>query len=303
MPLSIGHKMEDRHGKGMGPTMTVIYQLATPLPEAERNARLYRGELIVFRGFDAMAQLTDRLRAHCISHLGNDPTGAHLSMSSNEVEHAAESLRAAIRQDSNVDVAWRQVLSAINTNLDETYGDSVVLRVQPPQSGRQGERTKPLRAHRDTWGSNLPAQINWWAPLYETTPERTLALFPGFFARIVENDSADWDFQEMVQAQRTKSTSGYPLLPTATRAPNWDDAMVVNLLPGDLLCFSGAHLHASVPNTTGLTRLSFETRTVNRSDMTAGSGAPNVDGSAPFMTPQIFRHLLSGRKLGAMVRR
>ncbi len=282
--------------------MTALYQLATPVPEAERNARLYRGELIVFRGLDAMAQLTDTLCGHCISHLGNNPTSAHQSMSSIEIEQAAESLRTAIRQDSDVDIAWRQVLSAINTDLDETYGDGIVLRVQPPQSGARGERTKPLRAHRDTWGSNLPAQINWWAPLYETTPERTLALFPGLFARIVENDSADWNFQEMVQAHRMKSTSGYPLLPTATKAPSWDDALVVSLLPGDLLCFSGAHLHASVPNTTGLTRLSFETRTVNRSDMTAGSGAPNVDGSAPFMTPQIFRHLLNGQKLGELVK-
>jgi len=95
------------------------------------------------------------------------------------------------------------VLSAIHTDLDETYGDGVVIRVQPPCSGAKGERLEPLRAHRDTWGSNLPAQINWWAPL----------------------------------------------------------------------------------------------------DMAAGSGAPDVDGSVPFMTPQIFRHLKSGRKLGELVRK
>lgn len=155
--------------------MTALYQLATAVPEAERNARIYRGELIVFRGFDAMAQLTDRLRAHCIHHLCNDPTCAHQSMSAIEIEHAAEAVRTAVRE--------------------------------------------------------------------------------------------------------------------------------ISLLPGDLLCFSGAHLHASVPNTTELTRLSFETRTVNRADMAAGSGAPDVDGSAPFITPQIFRHLKNGRKLGELVRK
>lgn len=283
--------------------MTALYQLATPLPEAERNARLYRGELIVFRGFDAMARLTERLRAHCVSHFGNDPTSAHQSMSPPDIEQAAEALRTAVRKDSDVALAWCEVLSAIDTTLEDTYGDGVVLRVQPPRKGAQGTRTVPLRAHRDTWGSNLPAQVNWWAPLYETTPERTLALFPGLFTRIVENDSADWDFQEMVRAHRTKGTQGYPLLPTATRAPDWDDALLVSLLPGDLLCFSGAHLHASVPNTTNLTRLSFETRTVNRSDMTAGLGAPNVDGFAPYMTPHIFRHLGNGQKLGELARR
>lgn len=282
--------------------MTALYQLATPLPEAERNARLYQGDLIVFRGFDAMVQLTDQLRAHCIQYFGSDPTQAHQTMSSSAIEQANEALRAALRKDSDVDVAWRQVLAAIHTDLDETYGDSMVIRIQPPRSGAQGEQTQPLCAHRDTWGSNLPAQVNWWAPLYETTPERTLALFPGFFARVVENNSADWNFQEMAQAHRTKSAPGYPLLPTATEAPKWDDALVVSLLPGDLLCFSGAHLHSSVPNTTNLTRLSFETRTVNRSDMAAGAGAPNVDGSAPFMTPQIFRSLINGQKLGELKR-
>ncbi|WP_297794942.1 phytanoyl-CoA dioxygenase family protein [uncultured Marinobacter sp.] len=280
--------------------MTVLYQLATPLPEAERNARLYRGELIVFRSFDAMAQLTDKLRAHCFSHLGNDPTRAHQSMSPIKIEHASEALRTAVRNDSDVDLAWRQVLSELHTDLDDTYGDGTFIRVQPPRSGEEGERTGPLRAHRDTWGSNLPAQINWWTPLYDTTPERTLALFPGYFTQIIENDSADWNFQEMVRAYRAKNAPDYPLLPTATKVPCWEDALVVSLLPGDLLCFSGAHLHASVPNTTRLTRLSFETRTVNRSDMSAGSGAPNVDGSAPFMTPQIFRHLLNGQRLGEL---
>lgn len=280
--------------------MTALLHLATPLPEAERNARIYKGDLIVFRNFSAMAQLTGELRTHCISHLGEDPVSAHESMSATEIEQAAEALHTAIRKDNYVNMVWRQVLAEIDTNLDETYGDGAVIRVQPPSSVAQGKRIRPLRVHRDTWGSNVSAQINWWAPIYDTTPERSLALFPGFFTRVVMNDSAKWNFQEMVQAQRIKDTGDYPLLPTATEAPRWDDALVLSLLPGDLLCFSGAHLHGSVPNTTNLTRLSFETRTVNRADMAAGSGAPNVDGSAPFMTPQIFRHLGNGQRLGEL---
>ena len=45
--------------------------------------------------------------------------------------------------------------------------------------------------------------------------------------------------------------------------------------PGELLCFSGAHLHASRPNRTGRTRISIDLRTV---DVMDGQGAPNVDG-------------------------
>ncbi|MFN2362026.1 MAG: hypothetical protein ABR522_13245 [Marinobacter sp.] len=204
--------------------MTALYHLATPVPEAERNARIYQGDLIVFRGFDAVIELTDRLRTHCINHLGKDPASAHNSMSPAGIDQAAEALRASVKSDRQVDLAWRRVLSAIDTALDKTYGDSIFVRVQPPGPDTQGGRTGPLCAHRDTWGSNLPAQINWWAPLFETTPERTLALFPGFFTHPVGNNSAGWNFQEMVQAQRTKSAPAYPLLPTVNTAPDWGDA-------------------------------------------------------------------------------
>ena len=51
--------------------------------------------------------------------------------------------------------------------------------------------------------------------------------------------------------------------------------------PGDLLCFSGAHLHASRPNRTGTVRVSVDSRTVDLVDHRAGRGAKDVDGRAP----------------------
>ena len=43
------------------------------------------------------------------------------------------------------------------------------------------------------------------------------------------------------------------------------------------MVFSGAQLHSSVPNNSGRTRISVDFRTVHRSDVEAGRGAPNVD--------------------------
>jgi ectoine hydroxylase-related dioxygenase (phytanoyl-CoA dioxygenase family) len=61
--------------------------------------------------------------------------------------------------------------------------------------------------------------------------------------------------------------------------------------PGDLLCFSGAHLHASVPNTSGVTRFSLEARTVNVDDVASRRGAPNLDGQAPRIPLDWFHHI------------
>ncbi|GMQ90373.1 MAG: hypothetical protein BMS9Abin10_0744 [Gammaproteobacteria bacterium] len=67
--------------------------------------------------------------------------------------------------------------------------------------------------------------------------------------------------------------------------------------PGDLLCFSGAHLHASVPDESGRARFSIETRTVNFDDLRDSYGAPNVDGEGAEKMVRWFCHIEDDRVL------
>jgi hypothetical protein len=53
--------------------------------------------------------------------------------------------------------------------------------------------------------------------------------------------------------------------------------LVVLPAPGQVLLFSGAQLHKSIPNTSGRARYSVDFRTVYAPDLTAGRGAPLVD--------------------------
>src|SRR5207302_11470646 len=46
---------------------------------------------------------------------------------------------------------------------------------------------------------------------------------------------------------------------------------------GGIILFSGAQLHSSVPNTSGVTRFSIDFRTVNYDDAVQKLGAANVD--------------------------
>ena len=71
--------------------------------------------------------------------------------------------------------------------------------------------------------------------------------------------------------------------------------------PGDVLCFSGAHLHAGTPNSTGVARFSIEARTVDAGDAAAKRGAPNVDGAAPRIASDWFRHVLDDTPLPTIV--
>jgi ectoine hydroxylase-related dioxygenase (phytanoyl-CoA dioxygenase family) len=47
--------------------------------------------------------------------------------------------------------------------------------------------------------------------------------------------------------------------------------------PGGLLLFSGAHLHSTVPNTSGRTRFSIDFRTAHLDELATRGGAPNLD--------------------------
>ena len=88
-----------------------------------------------------------------------------------------------------------------------------------------------------------------------------------------------------------------PIVPTPTEPVDADSELRIVIEPGDLLCFSGAHVHASVPNTSGATRFSVELRTVTAEDIQAGRGAPNVDGEAPRVAWRWFRGITSSVSL------
>ena len=168
----------------------------------------------------------------------------------------------------------------------------MILRLQPSGDTHRGWRVRDLPPHRDTWGSNVMAQINLWGPVFPLEPGATMVIWPSLFARPVPNTSAEWDLDKLRAAP-----GRYPLLPEC-RAP-LDGAPEVPVLiePGDLLCFSGAHLHASRRNRTGRTRLSLDTRVVAEGDVRAGHGAPNVDGRAPRVVHEWFRNVASGEPL------
>jgi ectoine hydroxylase-related dioxygenase (phytanoyl-CoA dioxygenase family) len=169
----------------------------------------------------------------------------------------------------------------------------------------QGKYSSTLPPHRDTWASNIMQQLNWWMPLEEIDEGRTMCFFPKLFERKVPKTSKSWDFNELRQSR--KSGAPYPQLPELdysalaltenkeirsmlkskgeeeghSKSKSNSNAKPVVVDPGDVVIFSGAHLHASVVNTSGKTRYSCEIRSVNALDYKHGKGAPNVDGRAP----------------------
>jgi hypothetical protein len=205
-------------------------------------------------------------------------------------------LQRQVRGDERVRELVGAALEGAGVDPERTYWDKFHLRIVPPAAG--DGQTGTIGVHRDTWGSNVLSQTNWWLPIRPLAAERTIAFYPSYWSRPIENTSASWNLDEIRERRRGgERDEDIPIVPEPTEPVDTDSELRIVIEPGDLLCFSGAHLHASVPNTTAETRCSMELRTVNAEDFARGRGAPDLDGRAPQVPLGWFRSMADGRPL------
>jgi Phytanoyl-CoA dioxygenase (PhyH) len=211
---------------------------------------------------------------------------------------AIDELRSRFRSDPEMKRLFRAALEHVGLDAARSYWDSISLRVVPPIEPGAERQIGRLGFHRDTWGSNVPQQTNWWTPLSPLTAERTIAFYPEYWSRPIANTSADWDLDEIRALRRSgERDEDIPIVPEPTEPVDMSSELRMVIEPGDLLCFSGAHLHASVPNESQRSRVSVELRTVNLDDLTQQRGAPDLDGQAPRVPLEWFRSMEDGSPL------
>ena len=255
--------------------------------------RLFHGELLRFRRLAPLLALIERARAMAEAAFAPAaPPRAQESFAPEELLARAAELRRSFLHDPEARAALRAVVEALGFDPASTYADRLILRLQPSGDAYAGRRVRDLPPHRDTWGSNLMAQVNLWGPVFPVEPGATMVIWPTLFGRPVPNTSADWDLEEL-----RKAPGRYPLLPELRGRPDGEPALPVLIEPGDLLCFSGAHLHASRPNRTGRVRVSIDTRIVALADLREGRGPVNVDGRAPRDGREWFHRVSDGTGL------
>lgn len=188
----------------------------------------------------------------------------------------------------------RAFLEERGCNPDETYFDVPKLRIVTSHGYLSAGVGYAYKHHRDTWYSCPPAQINWWTPITEITPESAFVLHPKFFDRAVPNNSNQFDaYQWNADGRKnaakfvTEDPRPHPRL-TEERDLDWH---VIVGKPGSAILFSAQHLHATVPNTSGSTRFSIDFRTVHRSDVERRRGAKLTDASCTGTTLRDFLRL------------
>lgn len=133
--------------------------------------------------------------------------------------------------------------------------------------------------HRDVWYSAPAQQINWWLPIFPVGDDNAMSFDLPSFDRAVPNSSDGFDYYENNASRLTTATQVNRERQARPGAIDHGPAneLVVLPAPGQVLLFSGAQLHRSIPNTSGRARYSVDFRTVDVPDLLAGRGAPLAD--------------------------
>ena len=160
--------------------------------------------------------------------------------------------------------------------------------------------------HRDTWYSAPPCQINWWLPVFELSPDNAMAFHPMYWNRAVANDSAGYNYYVWNKQHRGAAVAQLIKedprpLPKATEPLSLEPQLRLVCPVGGLIAFSGAHMHSSVPNTSGKTRFSIDFRTVNIDDARALRGAPRSDERCTGTTMRDYMRCTDHERLPADV--
>ena len=111
-----------------------------------------------------------------------------------------------------------------------------------------------------------------------------MAFHPAYWSKPVANTSRDYNYYLWNERHRGAHVAKYVAqdprpLPRATEPMAMDPQIRVICPVGGTLLFSGAQMHSSVENTSGITRFSVDFRTVNLDDAANHRGAPNVDSA------------------------
>jgi phytanoyl-CoA dioxygenase PhyH len=261
--------------------MTAVH-FDSAVDDDTRRQRIYHGDVFVVSPRASALEFTEFARSLIEEAFAPlDPLHAQFELPVERfVEIVAPLLPRFIHHPESKRLI-QAVLAEAGCDPELTYFDVPRLRVQAHGDYLTAGVGYRLHPHRDTWYAAPMSQVNWWSAVYPFEAESAMSFFPKYFTRAVQNGSDEFDMYEWNSKQRRDASRQIGRdtrkQPHAEEHLDLDGEFRVVCPPGALVLFSGAQLHATVPNTSGRTRFSVDFRTVHVDDAIAQAGATNHD--------------------------
>jgi hypothetical protein len=261
--------------------MNSIFHDST-MGDDDRRKAIHDGQLFVFSptpGSRELCELAHSLSVEAFAPL--EPKKAQHELPVEQYAAILEKLKPKFIHHARAKEIIPNLLKELGCDRQKTFFDVPRLRTSTSDRYLTSGIAYAFHPHRDTWYSAPQCQINWWIPVYEITPDNGMAFHLRYWGKPLKNGSRGYNYyrwnaegRKAAAQQIGKDTRQQP---KPEEAVELDPQLRVVAPPGSILAFSGAHLHSSVPNSSGYTRFSIDFRTVNLDDVRDRLGAPNLD--------------------------
>ena len=251
-----------------------------PIPAQELRQRLYSGDLVILTRLRMLEQFVEYMRAELTELFApHDPEHVHEHIEPAEMAKILGAWKPRWIHAERSRELVRAIIAEAGFEPEFTHYDVPKPRTSFPTGHLTTGIAFAFPWHRDVWYSAPAQQINWWLPVFPVRETNAMSFDLASFARQVPNTSGDFDYYENNARRRNTAKSVGNESQARPSAINHTPGVDVIPLPapGEVLLFSGAQLHTSIPNSSGLARYSVDFRTVDVRDLIAGQGAPLVD--------------------------
>ena len=258
--------------------MSVFVDLDAPADELRQA--LFAGNLVILTRLQALRDFVDYTRDELTSLFKpHDPEYVHQHIEPTEMARILGDWKPQFIHAEQSKKLVRGIIEEAGFPANQTHYDLPKPRTSFPMGHLTTGVAFAFPWHRDVWYSAPAQQINWWLPIFPVRDDNAMAFDLKSFDRAVPNSSDAFDYYENNASRRTTATQVTRERQARPGALNHQAAQELVILPapGEVLLFSGAQLHTSIPNTSGRARFSVDFRTVDVGDLMAGRGAPLVD--------------------------
>jgi hypothetical protein len=251
----------------------------------KRRANVFAGHIHVHTAVQASVDLCNHAGAMIARAFdGLNPLKAQYDLTVDEFIRRVSPLKSGFTNSERTKELMQALVAAIGADPEMTYFDLPRLRVVPSGSYLTSGVSYAYKAHRDTWYAHPRALVNFWMPVFGIGPSSAMSVFPSYFDKPVQNHSRIFDYASWVAEARFKAAQHvqqdsrpHPLPDVPVSC---ESEIRIAGSQGDLMVFSGCHLHATAPNTSGEIRFSIDFRTVHMEDLLTGQGPDNIDSEA-----------------------
>ena len=253
------------------------------ISESSFKKEIFKGKIIIINISDEMKEIIDVTNRYFFEIFDSTKNNLINSKSKHELNRFFNILQSRVKNCKILRNNFKIFLEKLGFTSSKTFMDMITLRYSPAKGRQKLGSLKPAPPHRDTWASNIFNQINLWIPIHDVKQDNSIFIVPRYFKEKVENNSSSWSYDLY------KKTKKYKSVPEAKIIINEKEKIKFNLNKGEVLCFSGHHLHGSKIGVNQ--RINLETRIADRNDINLYNIPANLDSSSKKKKTKWFRNL------------